>query len=121
MGVCIAPEVRREIKQIKEIYHKTCELKQSKRVLVVGATGSGKSELIDQAISTNNSYSIIDEYLEFQYTMGPFTISERAHPEHSLIDCEYIDYILSLYNNLSYYTHIYLDSESKSSLYNFLN
>eukprot|EP01083_Nonionella_stella_P080228 220380_1 len=116
MGVCMAPEVRREIKQIKEIYHKTCELKQSKRVLVVGATGSGKSELIDQAISTNNSYSIIDEYLEFQYPMGPFTISERAHPEHSLRAWEYRDDILSWDTTLSYYPPIYEDSESQSSL-----
>eukprot|EP01083_Nonionella_stella_P279402 950488_1 len=102
MGVCMAPEVRREIKQIKEIYHKTCELKQYKRVLVVGATGSGKYELIDQAISTNNSYSIIDEYLEFQYQMGPFTISDRSNPENSLSALEYIDDIISWDTTLSY-------------------
>ncbi len=107
MGICMAAEVRRELKQIEEIYHKTCELKQCKRVLVVGAPQCGKTELINQAISTNTSCSINEPYLDFQYEMGPFIINENAKPKYSLSTWEYKNDIISWENTLSYYPPIY--------------
>eukprot|EP01083_Nonionella_stella_P039054 106209_1 len=114
MGVCMAPEVRREIKQIEDIYHKTCELKQCKRVLVVGATGSGKSELIHQALSTNDAHCI-NQDLQFEYQMGPFTVCEKAQPEYSLRAWEHRHDIISWDNTLSYYPPVHEDSTSSMS------
>eukprot|EP01084_Bolivina_argentea_P295986 509721_1 len=121
MGICMPAEVRKEIKQIEAIYHKTCELKQHKRVLIVGSNQSGKTELINQAISTSNSFRIsTEEYLEFAYSMGPFIINEYAKPEKSLGAWEYNNEIISWDNTLSYYPPIY-DScdDSNNSLHSY--
>ena len=108
MGVCMAAEVRKELIQIQQIYNKTCELKQYKRVLVIGSHSKcGKTELINQAVSTNTSCSINEEYLEFEYEMEPFIINEFAKPDNSLSTWKYKNEIISWHNTLSYYPPIF--------------